>query len=80
MTANRLRALPRWACECKRCGHKWVSTGPKPPARCASCTFRNWQAEPGSLKRGPKPAKPAVLELLIRDKARKVNRKPKRTK
>lgn len=67
MTANRLRALPRWACECKRCGHKWVGTGSKPPERCAGCTRRNWQVPAGVTKLGrPKS-----------DKARKVGRAKK---
>jgi len=67
VTANRLRALPRWACECKRCGHKWVSTGAKPPERCASCTRRNWQAEPGTLPLGrPKARKIAAAKARTR--------------
>ena len=61
MTVTRLRSVSRWACECMRCGHKWVSIGHAAPPKCAKCRRRNWNVKPGVLKRG-RP---------IREKARK---------
>ncbi|MBI3932390.1 MAG: hypothetical protein HY317_03165 [Acidobacteria bacterium] len=37
-----------WSCTCERCGHKWKTTGPKPPQACARCKARGWD----------KPARP----------------------
>ncbi len=57
---RRTRTVTEWACRCERCGHKWVSRGPKPPISCAGCTARGWN----------RPARPYRRRTRVRTKAR----------